>query len=162
MSDRPPFAYVQQRGRNDCGVAAMAMFGGYTYEQMSEVLIRRYPQYTLGEATPLCVLLGALTECCEFPVMTHYINASRPALLCVTSPIDPMYGHAVYWDGKRVWDPSPAGPHVTKEWLDAHCYGQIQRVRDLVGIAGSRTRVEVRAALRQYDEFPIPGDRQAA
>lgn len=151
------FAYVPQRYQNDCGVAAMAMFMGVTYEATVEMIRALHPEYQAGEPTSLSTLVGVLGSNDDFPVLTLHRDATRPALLCCYSYVEPTFGHAVYWDGERAWDPSP-GPPTPQIWLERWTYGQIQRVSDLVAILRWTTRQAVRSAIAERGEtWIVPG-----
>jgi hypothetical protein len=158
--------YVRQRSQNDCGVAALAMFLGMTYEQTVECIREARPDYELGASTEVALLLQVASENTPgFPVITHLRTVVRPALLCVRSPAEPEFGHAVYWDGERIWDPDdPTAQRVTEAWIGKHCYMQIQRVTDLVECLGSRDRAIIFAALPIKEDRGVlePGARRAA
>lgn len=145
-----------QRHSDDCGVAAMAMFMGVTYEETIEMIQPMFPDYRPGEPTSLSTIIGVLGANDDFPVLTLYRDASRPALLACYSYVEPSFGHAVYWDGERVWDPSP-GPPTPEVWLERWTYAQIQRVSDLVDILRRGTRSAVRTALTERKTWLVPG-----
>lgn len=156
------FDYIRQRYQNDCGVAAMAMFMGVTYEETVAMIRREFPDYQEGEPTSVSTLVGVLGANDDFPVLSRYRDARRPALLACYSYVEPTFGHAVYWDGERCWDPSPGEP-TPIIWLERWTFCQIQRVRDLVDILGWGSRALVRAALSERETWIIPGtDRREA
>jgi len=40
-------------------------------------------------------------------LVLEYKVGSYPAFIIVKSETNPEYAHAIYWDGKQVWDPNP-------------------------------------------------------
>lgn len=154
---RELFQYVTGRASGDCGVASLAMFLGVTYEQALEYL-EKFGPVDVDRGISITHLALAATEYDELTVITPYRDVNKPAVVCVLSPGAPDEGHAVYWDGEEFWDPV-LGAVIDQEYVDGHCYAQIQRISDMVDILASRTGAAVRKALQADVQNTIVGGK---
>ena len=102
--------FVQQRMPADCVVACLAMFLGQTYEDIArhcagaELVMYGLPW---SRERHICELFKVDVECVDRTL----VNWRRAAILTVPSLNDGKgQTHAVYWDGRRVWDPQKGRP----------------------------------------------------
>ena len=98
---------VTQRFEYDCGVCCLAMFLGVDYES----IVRHSTGYELtlsGLTNDREKFIASMFETeIVFRVRDH-LDRARPAVLTVPSlNAAGAHGtHAVYWDGRRAWDPN--------------------------------------------------------
>ncbi len=147
--------YVPQRYRDDCSIAAMAMFAGRSYETIVRTLRGFHPDYKDGGCLGVSAMLAVLSTVDEPVAHSHFRIVDRPTILCVFAPSEPSIGHALYWDGSKAWDPAdPSGETVTDLWIETKTYAAIQRVRDLVElIPASRIR-----SAGDLEPLTLPGE----
>lgn len=97
--------FIQQRMEADCAVAALAMFLGKRYEDIARHCTgAELVQYGLAWSRErhIAGLFGIAVEVVDVSLL----DWRRSAILTVPSLNDPAGGtHAVYWDGRRAWDP---------------------------------------------------------
>ncbi|KKK84302.1 hypothetical protein LCGC14_2784740 [marine sediment metagenome] len=97
--------FVQQRMPADCGVAALAMFLGRSYEDIARHCSgAELVQYGLAWSRErhICGLFKVKVEVVD----SSLVDWRRAAVLTVPSLNDDKgQTHAVYWDGRRAWDP---------------------------------------------------------
>lgn len=110
--------WIFQKHSNDCGIAALAMLFGTSYtfmrrkvleqaESRSEPFDGTTSTYVHGVALKLGRRI-IVQRVPDFPVQTLAQNVrGYPAVLVCPALDGSEDFHAVYWDGKRVYDPSP-------------------------------------------------------
>ena len=102
--------FVQQRMPADCTIACLAMFLGKRYEEIARhVSGAEMVQYGLPWPRErfICELFQVDVEIVDISLF----NWRRAGILTVPSLNDGKgQTHAVYWDGKRVWDPQHGRP----------------------------------------------------
>lgn len=114
---------IQQRHSYDCTVAALAMFLGKTYEEAEAIL--GHP--TAG--MPLNETYRCLLELGEDVQYRQGVKPTKPAMVVVFSKNQPGKLHMIYFDGEKVWDPSPNLRYETVEEMWDGCTGLIERER---------------------------------
>lgn len=102
--------FIQQRMPADCAVACLAMLLGKSYEDIaSHCNGHELVRHGLGwhREQHIAGLFNAKLEVVDISL----VNWKRAAILTVPSLNDGRgQTHAVYWDGKRVWDPQKGRP----------------------------------------------------
>lgn len=102
--------FIQQRMPADCTVAALAMFLGQSYEAVVRHCSgAELVQYGLPwpRERHICGLFGTDVEVVDVSL----VNWKRAAILTVPSLNDGGgRTHAIYWDGRRAWDPQKGRP----------------------------------------------------
>lgn len=128
---------VQQRSPHDCAVCCMAMLTGRTYEDVRAVIaelldetgerrgmrneqeaLRRLGfEHSFHHGQPIgdisCTRRG-------FEISPEYYRGAawgRRALMSVPSLNFSGSWHMIFWDGSRIWDPSPLTAYTTFEQL---------------------------------------------
>lgn len=97
--------FVQQRMPADCTVAAIAMFLGKTYEDIAQHCAG-YELVRHGLSWPREQHILRLFRVEVDVLDCSILNWKRAAILTVPSLNDGKgQTHAVYWDGRRAWDP---------------------------------------------------------
>lgn len=98
---------IRQRNTNDCGVAALAMFLGVTYEQAVAFCTDIGPPgWTPETPTSELHLLYAAAQAGHDSAQVVRFIEGVPAIVAVQSVNFEKSQHAVYWDGAAVFDPS--------------------------------------------------------
>ncbi len=102
--------FIQQRMPADCSVACLAMFLGKTYEHIArhcsgaELVQHGLPW---PRERYICELFRTNAEVLDISLF----NWKRAGILTVPSLNDGKgQTHAVYWDGRRAWDPQKGRP----------------------------------------------------
>lgn len=102
--------FIQQRMPADCAIAALAMFLGKSYEDIARHCSgAELVQYGLPwpRERHICSLFKVDVEVVDVSLL----NWKRAAILTVPTLNEPGGGtHAVYWDGRRAWDPQKGRP----------------------------------------------------
>lgn len=114
--------HIPQRFSGDCSIASLAMFLNRTYEEV-ESIVDVYDEKakhngvfirtTMSAAQTFGYILSPLIETePPFKADTKYyiveqFNLEKKSLLTVDSLNHEGKLHEIYWDGKRVYDPSP-------------------------------------------------------
>lgn len=112
---------ILQRGKFDCTIASMAMFLDTSYESVVETAQRMLPQWDPSTPGSLS-LIQAVCDRLGTPVVTsRYFVEGAPQILCVQDNGPTGFHHAVYWNGRHVFDPSPIDP-MTEEWVRNHYF----------------------------------------
>lgn len=127
---------IQQRTPHDCALACMAMLTGKTWEE-TNAIVGHLVDYEgdrrgMKDEQEALELLGFTNdyeagECIGTFVHAHrgfYISPEyfrsmawgRRALMSVPSLNNPGGWHMIYWDGSRIFDPSPLKTY--SRWAD--------------------------------------------
>lgn len=97
---------IQQRFTSDCAVACLAMFLGVDYE----AIVRHCTGYELvlnGLANAREAYIAKMFEVDLIFLDRTKLKKRKPAVLTVPSlNSDKGATHALYWDGKRIYDPN--------------------------------------------------------
>lgn len=112
---------IQQKLSDDCGVAALAMLYDTSYTSMRKTIMSSRKGWD-GTTIDHARYAGALFS---DPVRLWLVNADnrhqhtlnlkgRPAVLVVPAKDKSGDWHAVYWDGRTLYDPSPQGKYGAK------------------------------------------------
>lgn len=125
---------VKQRGKSDCGVACIAMYLGITYEDAVSLCQRATddhwkPDMPVNFATELMALRAAG----QSSAIVQEFDPDRPAIISILSINFPDLLHAVYWDGREVFDPSMLKTADTKTAF-SRCVSFTQRLADLAAL----------------------------
>ena len=102
--------FVCQKFDADCVVACLAMLLGVEYEEIAaQCLGHELVKFGVpdSKARKICAMFKIKLDDALHPTVMDW---SKPAILTVPSLNQTMDGctngtHAIYWDGKRVWDP---------------------------------------------------------
>ena len=114
---------IYQRVKGDCCICAIAMAVGATYEDVvSKIGKHDFAKFGVSQDLELEVLRAYGWK----PVLTFSFPYQEPCILSVASLN--YYGtlHSVYWDGKRMYDPSTERQHDYK----SACLGYAGAVMD--------------------------------
>lgn len=112
---------VEQRRNNDCGIAALAMLYSIPYEHAECLVLSAekavFDGTTIDHARSVGKAMGDPIRIwrrtkCNLPVLVSRLTG-RPAVLIVPAKDHRVSGdwHALYWNGKHVFDPSPTGKY---------------------------------------------------
>lgn len=117
MKNKTDTRLIEQRFDNDCGIAALAMLVGISYEHSSDLVLKAGRKPFDGTTSDHARRLGRAVG---QPLKVWYVSAKnretvlqrlkkRPAVLVVPAQDYASSGdwHALYWTGSRVLDPSP-------------------------------------------------------
>lgn len=117
--------YVQQRYMNDCGVACLAMLLDIPYTNLRAYVLAHFQRRGLRSIPGLSandemILAAKLGTRLRFIYVDDdnrqdaiNVLSGRKAILGVPGRNcdNPDYMHSVYWDGERLYDPSPSGKY---------------------------------------------------
>lgn len=92
---------VQQRDRGDCGVAALAMMTGESYE----VILKSFFNSEIPYGVDLNKMLEVLHILGFKPAFVLSYNKGIPGILSVPSLNTQGVYHWVYYDGEKILDP---------------------------------------------------------
>jgi hypothetical protein len=103
---------IYQRHNSDCAIAALAMYLGKSYDELKHHYTRTERRHagasiekTLNVADSYKTYFGVFYG--------NEFDRTRPALVIVPSRNHVPDGkHMIYWDGQRVYDPSPIRPYT--------------------------------------------------
>lgn len=114
---------IQQRAQSDCMLCCMAMAMGIEYDDLANrlgpgfmTLIRQHGVTDEAEPVLLSTLgLQADIDYRKYSLSPHWCSIQfarnilwgRRALICVRSMNNRDGWHSVYWDGEKLFDPSP-------------------------------------------------------
>ncbi len=102
--------FIQQRMPADCAVAALAMLLRRSYEDIARHCSGA-ELVSHGLPFPREQYIARLFKVEIEPIDISLLNWARAAILTVPSLNDGGgQTHAVYWDGKRTWDPQKGRP----------------------------------------------------
>jgi len=124
LKNKTDTRYVQQRGTNDCGIAALAMLYEIPYHTSRDLVLAAETGIFDGTTIDHARVVGtAMADPCR----VWYCTAAnrdllierlrgRQAILVVPAKDFKVSGdyHALYWTGKYVLDPSPYGKYGRK------------------------------------------------
>lgn len=138
---------IKQKNLTDCAICSISMFTGVPYEQVKKhaysfhrqkyktkftgmtdlvefALLWRYDEkfevfedrwesdYVDGSGKNSLVIVR------KYIPTNKVINMKKPALLSVPSKNFKNKGHCIYWDGKKLYDPSNMKRYTKKEAFD--------------------------------------------
>lgn len=108
---------IKQRHNQDCGIASLAMFMKVSYEEAehetTKVLNKFFHRSGMNiEDLALVIKDGYNKE----PVVLRTIAPNVPAIVSVPSLGTKRMFHWIYFDGKRVYDPSNYEVYKTKDF----------------------------------------------
>lgn len=100
---------VQQKFDADCVVACLAMFLGVEYEEIA-THCKGYEIVKFGVSDSVSKRICGMFKIEIEPLHPTVMDWAEPAILTVPSLNQVVDGqtngtHAIYWDGKRVYDP---------------------------------------------------------
>lgn len=138
---------VLQRG-DECLGCALAMFAGRNYDDLMSAAQRILPCYLAGAAMPHA-LMRRIAHDWEMALLSSiYMDWRHPGIVGVLSRTIENCGHALFWDGVRLIDPSGSGLY-DRAYVD-HCAVEFtQRAGDLSALI--ELDEEWRPAARQID-----------
>ncbi len=114
------FKHIYQRRSDDCGIACTAMMLGVAYAKVKRavdgyfknVLKKEFDGIDFKDEKAIAAMFGEtlrytwVTRKNRKTIIAHLIG--RRATLCVPGMGEnPADWHALYWDGERVYDPTP-------------------------------------------------------
>ncbi len=127
-------ALVEQREKSDCAICCIAMATGLSYEEVMaaagdayqpgkgtnreyEILQRLGYKYTFERGEPVGDIVARHRDWCISPEFFRSMLWGRRALVSVPSVNFAGGHHMVYWDGRRIWDPSRLKRYETVDQL---------------------------------------------
>lgn len=125
---------IQQRTDKDCGLACIAMYLGITYDD-AVILCERATDFHWKPDMPVnfATELMALRAAGHSSAIVQEFDPDRPAIISILSINFPDLLHAVYWDGREVFDPSTLKVADTKT-VFSRCVSFTQRLTDLAAL----------------------------
>lgn len=111
------FTCIEQKNSNDCAIAALAMLTDIPYSTVRKTILKLHPKNSAFEGVEFALAYKAMKA---LGVKLRCVNLDKcldKGLFCNNQPgvlivpcRDPSFRHgwhAVYWTGKRLYDPSP-------------------------------------------------------
>lgn len=111
-------------------VCALAMFAGRSYEAVIEAAQRVHAGYRPGEALPHALMRRVAHDWGLALLSSIYMDWRYPGIVGVLSLTLPDCGHALFWDGVQLIDPS-GNPAYDRAYVDANAVEFTQRAGDL-------------------------------
>ncbi|HWA61450.1 MAG TPA: hypothetical protein VG939_08745 [Caulobacteraceae bacterium] len=128
------FTRVRQRSDNDCLLCAFAMFAGLTYDEAAAHARRIVPAYDPLAAPASHALIRRMGEDLGLRLVSSiYMDWRFPGIVGVLSRTLPDCGHALFWTGEALIDPSDSGLY-DRAWVDVAAIEFTQRARDLAAL----------------------------
>lgn len=125
--------HVHQRGRFDCTVACMAMFLDRSYEDVVAMGEKLLPGWNIDQAGSLS-LIHAICERLGTPVVTsRYFVDGAPQILCLMNGAPDGFHHAVFWNGRELFDPNPVC-QVTEEYARSNYFDSTIAIWDFAPV----------------------------
>lgn len=129
------FEIVPQRSGDDCMVCALAMMAGRSYDEVVSAAQREYPAYRAGEVLPQAVLRRVAHGWGLVLLSSIYMDWRYPGIVGVASRTLKDFGHALFWTGETLIDPSLSGLY-DRAYVEANAIEFTQRAGDLGALIG--------------------------
>lgn len=104
--DRLTEKLIEQRGKSDCVICCVAMAVGRTYDEVSA--LTNMGDFGLSHSAEFWLLRRFGWT----PIRLFGFRPMYPSIVTVASLNLPGRLHAVWWDGDRLFDPSPMEKHT--------------------------------------------------
>jgi hypothetical protein len=123
-------AVVRQQSAEDCMACALAMFAGRSYDEVTAAARRAHPTYRAGDMMPHSLLRRVAHGWGLALLSSIYMDWRFPGIVGVLSRTIESCGHALYWDGAELIDPSGSGLY-DRAYVDANAVEFTQRASHL-------------------------------
>lgn len=108
---------IKQRTQLDCGVCALAMFTGKTYEEIEAVIAFNLPKRTFPVNGMNNEEIAIVLDYLDYrPIQVNTVLENAPAICTVPSLGSKKAFHFIYWDGKEMHDPANFEIYTTEDF----------------------------------------------
>jgi hypothetical protein len=111
-------------------LCALAMFAGRSYDEVESAACRAGVGYVTGAPMPHALMRRLAHDWGLVLLSSIYMDWRYPGIVGVLSQTIPDCGHALFWDGERLIDPSDSGLY-DRAYVDRCGVEFTQRASDL-------------------------------
>jgi hypothetical protein len=133
-------------------VCALAMFAGRSYEAVTEAAQRAHAGYRPGASLPHALMRRVAHDWGLVLLSSIYMDWRYPGIVGVLSLTIEGCGHALFWDGAQLIDPS-GNPAYDRSYVDANAMEFTQRAGDLRALIALEQTLSPAANVSTLDEL---------
>lgn len=133
-------------------VCCLAMFAGRSYDAVTEAAQQIHPAYRAGEALPHTLMRRVAHGWGLVLLSSIYMDWRFPGIVGVLSQTLEDCGHALFWDGAELIDPS-GNPTYDRAYVDRNAVEFTQRAGDLRALIELEQAVKPAAGATPLAEF---------
>jgi hypothetical protein len=125
---------VYQRSDQDCMVCVLAMFTGRDYNDIVLAARAIHPEYNSLRMAMTHTIMRRIAHDSGLVLLSGiYMDWRAPGIVGVVSKTHENCGHALFWDGETLHDPSGSGKY-DRASIEASALEYTQRAGDLAAL----------------------------